>query len=97
MKGEKIKLWKNKEFVAGTLLGGVSLPSLATGLGVVGLAYLFRKPAHLLLVKSLQGAMGVGQQIQELYHHAKEELEDIIAEAHYEHMKSKMDTSEGQE
>ena len=83
-------MWNSKEFLASQLLKSSALPSFALGLGVVGAAFLLRKPAQFLLVKAAQGVIGVGQQMQELYHHTREEIEDIIAEAHYEHLKSKM-------
>lgn len=66
--------------------------SFLVGLGLVGIGFLLKKPAHALLVKAAQGVLGLSEQIQEMYHHAKEEIEDIVAEAHYEHMKSKMES-----
>lgn len=71
--------------------------SFMVGLGVVGLTYLLKKPAHAFLIKAAQGVLGVSQQIEEVYHHTKEEIEDIIAEAHYEHMKTKLNNSSSQE
>lgn len=59
------------------------------GLGTFAALYVLRKPLKKAAVIAVSSAMAIGDKTREVLENIKEETEDIIAEAKYEHMKSK--------
>lgn len=62
------------------------------GVGVLGIALLLAKPAKKLAVGLVGTAMILADKGKELAINVKEEVEDIIAEAQYQHTQSKIKT-----
>lgn len=57
------------------------------GAGTAALAYMLRRPIKKAAVIATGGLFHIGERSREMLHSLREEFEDIVAEAGYEHTK----------
>lgn len=57
------------------------------GAGTAALAYMLRRPIKKAAVVATGGLFHLGERSREMFHSLREEIEDIVAEAGYDHIK----------